>query len=54
MKGNEYNEYLHAIKSANDRKDKEMLAQIRNRLLADYGMKDPDVERLLKYFRYTV
>lgn len=54
MKGNEYNEYLHAIKAANDAKNKEMLAQIRNRLLVDYGMKDPDVERLLKYFRFTV
>ncbi|MDE6127703.1 MAG: hypothetical protein K2G16_00730 [Lachnospiraceae bacterium] len=54
MKASEYNRYLEAIKVANDAKDKTVLGQIQARLLADYGMKDPDVERLIKKFRYNV
>lgn len=54
MKASDYNYYLEAIKTANDAKDKAMLGQIQARLLADYGLRDTDVERLLKKFRYTV
>lgn len=58
MKGNEYNEYLHAIKAANEISDKDkckkMLAELKLRLIADYGLKDDDVLRLLKYFRFNV
>lgn len=54
MKASEYNRYLAAIKAANDAKDKAVLGQIQARLLADYGMKDPDVEQLIKKFRYNV
>ena len=58
MKAKEYNEYLHAIKSANEIQDKEIckqtLSSLKLRLIVDYGMKDDDVPRLLKYFRFDV
>lgn len=54
MKAAEYNYYLEAIKTANDAKDREVLGRIQARLLADYGLKDSDVERLLKKLRYHV
>jgi hypothetical protein len=54
MNSNDYNKYLAAIKQANDDADKETLKKIQKQLIADYGLKDNDVDRLLKYFRYTV
>ena len=58
MKGKEYNEYLHAIKAANEISDKDkckkVLSELKLRLLVDYGMQDDDVPRLIKYFRFNV
>jgi len=54
MNSNDYNRYLSAIKQANDDKDKEALSRIQKQLIANYGLSDNDVSRLLKYFRYNV
>ena len=54
MNSSDYNRYLSAIKQANTDNDKEALKRIQKQLIAEYGLKDNDVERLLKYFRYTV
>jgi hypothetical protein len=54
MSGSDYNKYLSAIKKANDDSDKEALKRIQKQLIADYGLKDDDVNRLIKQFRYNV
>ena len=55
MNSSDYNNYLSAIKEANNARDaKELLAKIKSRLIAEYGLKDNDVVRLLGYFRYHV
>lgn len=54
MKSSDYNQYLSAIKQANSEADKEALKRIQKQLIVEYGLKDDDVNRLLKQFRYTV
>lgn len=52
MRADEYNSYLKAISDAENVSDrdkrKELLAGIRIRLLADYGLKDDDAKHLIK------
>lgn len=50
----EYDRYKSAILTANDSKDKEALRQIQKQLIANYGLDNDDVQRLLKLFRYNV
>ena len=50
----EYERYKSAILAANDTKDKEALRQIQKQLIANYGLDNDDVQRLLKLFRYHV
>ena len=45
---------LAAIKAANDMENKELLRQIKNELIANYGLMDDDVDYLLRQFRYNV
>jgi len=54
MNSSDYNNYLSAIKSANDAQDKETLARIKSRLIAEYGLNDKDAAYLLGRFRYNV
>jgi len=54
MNSSDYNNYLSAIKAANDAQDKARLKQIKSRLIADYGLKDNDVAYLIKQMRYSV
>lgn len=50
----EYDRYKSAILAANDTKDKNALRQIQKQLIANYGLDNSDVQRLLKLFRYNV
>lgn len=50
----EYERYKSAILAANDTEDKEALRQIQKQLIANYGLDNDDVQRLLKLFRYHV
>ena len=50
----DYNKSLAAIKAANDMENKELLRQIKNELIANYGLMDDDVDYLLRQFRYNV
>ena len=50
----EYDRYKSAILTANDAKDKDALRQIQMQLIANYGLDNDDVQRLLKLFRYNV
>ncbi len=52
MPSSDYNKYLAAIKAANDMENKELLRQIKNELIANYGLMDDDVDYLLRQFRY--
>lgn len=54
MPSSDYNKYLAAIKAANDMENKELLRQIKNELIANYGLMDDDVDYLLWQFRYNV
>jgi len=54
MSSSDYNNYLSAIKSANDAQDKNTLARIKSRIIAEYGLDDNDVIRLLDTIRYNV
>ena len=54
MNSSDYNKYLSAIKAANDSADREALRQIQKQLIANYGLDNEDVQRLLKLFRYNV
>ena len=58
MDASSYNKYLSQIKFANDIKDKdnakELLRQIKEALIVQFGFNDSDVEYLLKKFRYDV
>lgn len=38
MPSSDYNKYLAAIKAANDMENKELLRQIKNELIANYGL----------------
>ena len=53
MPSSDYNKYLAAIKAANDMENKELLRQIKNELIANYGLMDDDVDYLLRQFRYN-
>ena len=46
MPSSDYNKYLAAIKAANDMENKELLRQIKNELIANYGLMDDDVDYL--------
>ena len=52
MKSEDYNHYLGAIKYALTIKDcekrKEVLLEIKIRLIADYGLNDTDAKNLIK------
>ena len=50
----EYDRYKSAILAANDTGDKESLRQFQKQLIANYGLDNEDVQRLLKLFRYNV
>ena len=54
MPSSDYIKYLAAIKAANDMENKELLRQIKNELIANYGLMDDDVDYLLRQFRYNV
>ena len=54
VNSSDYNKYLAAIKQANDDADKEALRRIQKQLIAEYGLRDDDVNRLIKQFRYNV
>jgi len=54
VNSSDYNNYLSAIKQANDNGDKESLGRIKAQLIANYGLSDNDVNYLLKQFRYNV
>ena len=54
MSSNDYNNYLSAIKSANDAQDKESLARIKSRLIAEYGLQNDDSDYLIRQIRYNV
>ncbi len=54
MQSSDYNRYLAAIKAANDSEDRESLRQIQKYLLASFGPSDPDVDYLIRQFRYHV
>lgn len=54
MTSREYELYKSAILAANDSRDKEALRQIQKQLIANYGLDNDDVQRLLKLFRYSV
>lgn len=54
MNSGDYNRYLAAIKAANDSADKEALRQIQKQLIANYGLKDNDVDYLIRQFRYNI
>jgi hypothetical protein len=46
----EYNEYLSAIKMANNLRDRDTLISIKNELYRRYGVSNEDVRRLIKQF----
>lgn len=50
MPSSDYNKYLAAIKAANDMENKELLRQIKNELIANYGLMDDDVDYLLRQY----
>lgn len=55
MNSSDYNKYLAAIKAANDCPEyraKELLRQIQADMIANYGIRDNDVDYLLRQFRY--
>lgn len=54
MTAKEYELYKSAILAANDSRDKEALRQILKQLIANYGLDNPDVQYLIKLFRYSV
>lgn len=49
----EYNNFLTAIKAANDSEDKKALAQIKKRLMTEFEQNN-DTYYLLRQFRYDV
>lgn len=54
MDSTSYNRYLAAIKAANDREDRESLRQIQKDMIANFGLRDNDVDYLIRQFRYHV
>ncbi len=54
MESSDYNRYLAAIKAANDQGDREALRQIQKDIIARYGLRDDDVDYLIRQFRYNV
>lgn len=54
MTSREYDLFKAAIEAANDSQDKDALRQILKQLVANYGMDNDDVQRLIKMFRYSV
>lgn len=57
MDSTSYNRYLAAIKAANDcdsYRAKEMLRQIQADMIANFGLRDDDVDYLIRQFRYYV
>lgn len=54
MNSSDYNNYLAAIKAANDTADRDALRQIQKQLIANYGLQDNDVDYLIRQFRYHI
>ena len=54
MSSSDYNTYLKAIETANKAEDKETLKRIQSRLIAEYGLNDNDVTRLIDTIRYRL
>ena len=54
MNSSDYNNYLSAIKKANEDKDIEALRSIHKQLIAEYGLQDEDANRLIKQFAYNI
>lgn len=58
MDSKSYNIYLSTIKTANDMSDKdrakEILRNVQAEMVSKYGLSDPDVEYLIKKFRYYI
>lgn len=54
MNSSDYNKYLAAIKAANDTADRDALRQIQKQLIANYGLRDNDVDYLIRQFRYNI
>ena len=56
MNSSDYNKYLAAIKAANDcepSRARELLRQIQADMIANYGIRDNDVDYLIRQFRYN-
>lgn len=54
MPSSEYNQFLAAIKAANDTGDREVLRKIQMQLISKYGPDDNDAHYLINQFRYNV
>ena len=57
MDAKAYNQYLAAIKAANDceaSRARELLRQIQADMIANYGLRDNDVDYLIRQFRYNI
>ncbi len=52
MNSTDYNRYLQAIKVANDTQDRRALGRIQKDLIAEYGLRDSDVDYLIRQFQY--
>ncbi len=50
----EYNEYLKAVKTANDLRDRQMMIAIKNELYAKYGADNDDVQWLVRQFKLNI
>ena len=57
MRTSDYNQYLAAIRAANDceaSRARELLRQIQADTISQYGLGDRDVEYLIRQFRYYI
>ncbi|HIV24823.1 MAG TPA: hypothetical protein IAB71_03400 [Candidatus Scatomonas pullistercoris] len=57
MRTSDYNQYLAAIRAANDceaSRARELLRQIQADMISQYGLGDRDVEYLIRQFRYYI
>ena len=57
MDAKAYNQYLAAIKAANDceaSRARDLLRQIQADMIANYGLRDNDVDYLIRQFRFNI
>lgn len=57
MNSYDYNRYLAAINAANDcepSRARELLRQIQSDMIASWGLRDDDVDYLIRRFRYHI